>query len=180
MAAAETAESEVHPRPEDKTAVLPAGMLFFELQAVAGQEFHFIFLSFGQNNGISDTGGMHMSKKLTAAFDSVDDADRAMAKLRRIAADYEVEIAGEPLGSTPADSPFIASVYYPYRADSVENSVMGMPYSLGGRVLLTSEIMGLPICRDTPTEVELTLEDADAARARALLINQGAHRTRLT
>ncbi len=120
-----------------------------------------------------------MSKRLTAAFDSVDDADRAMAKLRSIIADYQVEMAGEPLGSTPADAPFTASLYYPYRINLPSDAVMGTPYSTGGRVLLTSEIMGLPLCRETPAEVELTLEDGDAERARALLVNQGAHRTRL-
>lgn len=121
-----------------------------------------------------------MSKRLTAAFDSVDDADRAMAKLRNIIADYQVETAGEPLGSTPADAPFSLSLYYPYHLDFPANAVMGTPYSTGGRVLLTSEIMGLPVCRDTPAEVELTLEDEDAERARALLVNQGAHHTRLS
>ena len=121
-----------------------------------------------------------MSKRLTAAFDSVDEADRAMAKLRSIIADYRVEMAGEPLGSTPADAPFAVSLYYPYRLDLPASAMMGTPCSTGGRVLLTSDIMGLPLCRETPAEVELTLEDADAERARALLVNQGAHRTRLS
>ena len=121
-----------------------------------------------------------MSKKLTAAFDSVDEADRALARLRRIIADYQVEMAGEPLGSTPADTPYLASLYYPYRLSVSSSDVLGTPYSTGGRVLLTSEIMGLPVFHDTPAEIELTLEDEDAARARALLVNQGAHRLRLT
>ena len=120
-----------------------------------------------------------MSKRLTAAFDSVDEADRAMAKLRNIISDYQVEMAGEPLGSTPADAPFSASLYYPYRLDLPASAVLGTPYSTGGRVLLTSEIMGLPLFRENPAEVELTLEDEDAERARALLVNLGAHHTRL-
>ena len=179
MAAAEAAEPEIHSRPQDKTAILAAGMLFSELQTITGQQFHTIFLAFGQNNGISIPEVEIMSKRLTAAFDSVDDADRAMAKLRNIIADYQVEMAGEPLGSTPSDAPFAVSLYYPYRLNLPNNAVMGTPYVTGGRVLLTSEIMGLPLCRETPAEVELTLEDEDAERARALLVNLGAHHTRL-
>ena len=121
-----------------------------------------------------------MSKRLTAAFDSVDEADRAMARLRSIISDYQVEMAGEPLGSTPADAPFAASLYYPYRLNLPDNAIMGTPYSTVGRVLLTAEIMGLPLCRENPAEVELTLEDEDAERARALLVNQGAHHTHLS
>ena len=121
-----------------------------------------------------------MRKKLTAAFDSVDDAERAISRLRQIIDDYQVEMSGEPVGSLPADAPFSLNGYYPNRADNGANGVMGMPYVTGGRILLTSEIMGVPVCRSRPTELHLTLEETAAERARALLVNHGAHGTKLT
>ena len=122
-----------------------------------------------------------MRKKLTAAFDSVDDAERAIAKLRHIIEDYRVEMSGEPLGSFPADAPYSVNGYYPCRTDAVNTAaVMGTPQVAGRRVLFTSEIMGMPVYSSRPTELQLMLEEDDAERARALLVNQGAHDTRLT
>ena len=120
-----------------------------------------------------------MQKKLTAAFDSVDEAERAIARLRRIIEDYQVEMSGEPVGSLPADTPYAVSGYYPARADLTSEPALGTPSVNGRRILLTSEIMGTPV-GSRPTELQLILEESDAERARALLVNQGAQRTRLT
>lgn len=122
-----------------------------------------------------------MQKKLTAVFDSADQADRAIARLRKSVPDYAVEIQGGRYGSLPGDSPYLTSLYYPRRPLNFPvNDLNAMPYELGGRVLLTSEIMGLPVYHDTPTEIQLTLEEADALRARAVLVNEGAQQTKLT
>lgn len=121
-----------------------------------------------------------MQKKLTAVFDSADQADRAIARLRHTIPDYAVEVHGGRYGSAPADAPYTAALYYPHRPLNYPvNDLNAMPYDIGGRVLLTSEIMGLPVYHDSPTEIQLTMEEADAMRARAVLVNEGAQQTKL-
>ena len=46
-----------------------------------------------------------MQTTITVTFDSVDEAERAVMRLRRSIRDLRVETGGEDLSSSPADAP---------------------------------------------------------------------------
>ncbi len=120
-----------------------------------------------------------MQTTITVSFDSVDEAERAVMRLRRSIRDLRVETGGEDLSASPADAPWSASVYYPWRIDKVGNELNAMPKELGSRVLYTSDIMGLPIYRDSEATVQFILPAEEAERARAMLLNAGGRHIRL-
>jgi len=117
-----------------------------------------------------------VQRQISATFDSIDEAERAISRLRRSVAAYTVSTEGEYSGSLPAEAPFTANLYFPYHpVNYTVNELNTLPYEIGGRVLLTSDIMGLPIYRQSPTDIQITLPDSQAQRARAILVNAGAH-----
>ncbi len=125
----------------------------------------------GRNNKLQTT--------ITVTFDSVDEAERAVMRLRRSIRELRVETAGEDLGSTPADAPYSASVYYPWRIDGGRNELNAMPKELGSRVLYTSDLLGLPVYHTSEATVQLILPAEEAERARAMLVNAGGRHIRL-
>lgn len=121
-----------------------------------------------------------MQQTITATFDSVDEADRAVSRLRQFVGSTVRETEEHPLGSLPADAPYMASVYYPYRPLNLPtNFLNGVPYEIGGRVLYTSDILGMKLYRDDPTELQLTLPGEQIGLARSLLRNAGGRDIRL-
>ena len=120
-----------------------------------------------------------MQCKITAHFSSVDEADRAAARLRSAISYLKAEIRGPKRTSAPAHAAFSASVYYPWRINMTVKEDGSMSSALGSRVLYTSDLMGLPVYNDGETELQLTLDAADLERARAFLINLGAEHVRV-
>ncbi len=119
-----------------------------------------------------------MRTTITAVFDTVDEAERAVSRLRHSIRDLRVETAGEERSALPADAPYTASVYYPWRISMAGNELNSMPKELGSRVLYTSDILGLPIYHDREATVQFTLPSEEAERARALLVNAGGRQLR--
>jgi hypothetical protein len=115
-----------------------------------------------------------MQSRITAHFSSVDEADRAAARLRAAIPYLRAEIRSRRRSGIPAHAPFSASAYYPWRINMTVNEGGSMASALGSRVLYTSDLMGLPIYHDGDTELLLTMDAADLDRAKALLINLGA------
>ena len=114
-----------------------------------------------------------MQCTITARFDSADAADRAAARLRRAIPFLRAETGGPFRGDLPAEAPYAASVYFPWRINMTVNDRGSMSTELGSRALLTSDRMGLPLWHDGETELRLTLDPRDADRVRALLLNLG-------
>lgn len=120
-----------------------------------------------------------MRATITATFDSADEAERAVLRLRRSIRDLRVETCGGDPGTSPADAPCFASVYCPWRSDGAESGPSAMPWELGSRVLFTSDVLGLPVCRSGEATVQLLLPAEEAERARAMLVNAGGRHVRL-
>ncbi len=120
-----------------------------------------------------------MKTTITVDFDSVDEAERAISRMRHSIRELRVLTGDEDFGSKPADAPYSASVYYPWRVNMSGNELNSMPKELGSRVLYTSDLLGLPIYQDGAATVQFVLPAAEAERARALLVNSGGHRIRL-
>ena len=120
-----------------------------------------------------------MQCRITAHFSSVDEADRAAARLRGTIPFLKAEIRGPKRTSAPVHAPFTASVYYPWRINMSVKEDGSMSSALGSRVLYTSDLMGLPIYNDGDTELQLTADAADLERVRAFLINLGAEQVRV-
>ena len=120
-----------------------------------------------------------MQCRITAHFSSVDEADRAAARLRGAIPYLKAEIRGHQRTSSPGHAPFSASVYYPWRINMTFREEGSMSSGLGSRVLYTSDLMGLPIYHDGDTELLLTVDAADLERTRAFLINLGAEHVRV-
>ena len=121
-----------------------------------------------------------MRTTITAVFDTVDEAERAVSRLRHSIRDLRVETAGEERSALPADAPYTASVYYPWRISMAGNELNSMPKELGSRVLYTSDLMGLPLYHDGETEVRLKTDPKDAERVRGLLLNMGGSNIRVS
>ena len=118
-----------------------------------------------------------METKITACFDSVDEADRAVARLQSRIPHMRAEIdAGK---EAEALSPFSASVYYPWRINMSANTPGLDPQTMGSRVLYTADRMGLPLYHTGKAEVVLTLDASESERARAMLLNLGGSRIRI-
>ncbi len=116
---------------------------------------------------------------IAAHFSSVDEADRAVARLRGAIPYMKAEISGKKRTGLPGHAPLTASVYYPWRVNMTVQEEGSMAPELGSRVLYTSDLMGLPVYHDGDTELLLTLDAADLGRARALLVNLGAGNIRI-
>ena len=114
-----------------------------------------------------------MQKIITAKFDTVDEAERAAARLKKSIGHLHMEPAGAGAGSTPADAPLTASVYYPWRLNMNMGELNATPQELGSRVIYTSDLMGLPAYRDEDTALRFRLDAGDVPRARAMLVNAG-------
>ena len=120
-----------------------------------------------------------MQSTITARFGSADEADRAVARLRRAVHSLQASIDRVGRGSLPAQAPMTASVYYPWRINMTVNDQGPRNTELGSRVLCTSDLMGLPLYRDGDTEVRLITEAGDAERVRGLLLNLGGSNIRV-
>jgi len=121
-----------------------------------------------------------MQKTISARFDSVDAAERAAARLKQHIGYLHFENAGKNFGSTPADAPLTASVYYPWRLNMSMGELNSTPQELGSRVVFTSDIMGLPAYRDEAASLRFRLDAGDVPRARAMLINTGGTDIRIS
>lgn len=114
-------------------------------------------------------------KTIQANFDSVDSAERAIRRLKQnipgFMVDYDVRA-----GSTPAAAPYKALVLYPNQA--VNNPIYNLNQGvgeLGSRVLFTSDIIGVPIYKSGPAEIEVQVNDTEESAARGMLRNSGAY-----
>lgn len=114
-----------------------------------------------------------MQSTITARFASADEADRAVARLRGAIPYIDAKTSGPIRGHMPPSVPLSASVYYPWRINMTVSDQGPRNTEFGSRVLLNSDLMGLPLYRDGETEVELKLDAKDAERARGLLLNLG-------
>ncbi len=120
-----------------------------------------------------------MQCTITARFGSADKADRAVARLRRAVPFLQAQTGGPVRSSLPAEAPFSASVYFPWRINMSLNDRGPMNTELGSRVLYTSDLMGLPFYHDGDTEVQLKVDAKDAERVRGLLLNYGGSEIRM-
>ena len=118
-----------------------------------------------------------MQPIISAFFDSADEADRAVARLRRTIPYLQAKVMGGEDQRQP--SQYSASLYFPWRIDMTANERGAMNTELGSRALLTSDLMGLPIYPSVKTEVQLKVDAPDADRAHALLRNLGASGIRI-
>ena len=117
-------------------------------------------------------GGKLMQSVISAYFDSADEADRAVARLRRTILYLQAKVMSGEDRRQPAQ--YSASVYFPWRINMSVNERGAMNTELGSRALLTSDLMGLPVYPSGKTEVQLEVDAPDADRAHALLRNLGA------
>lgn len=114
-----------------------------------------------------------MQSTITARFVSADEADRAVARLRRTIPYIQAEASGPIRSQMPAAAPLAASIYYPWRMNMTFSDQSTRSTEFGSRILLNSDLMGLPRYHDGETEVQLQLDAKDTERARALLLNMG-------
>lgn len=120
-----------------------------------------------------------MQTTITAVFDSVDAAELAISRLRRSIPGFQVETAGGAGSASPADAACTASIFYPYQPINLPTDYVNQyNYELGGRVLFTADILGIPLYHDGETELKIRVEEASAGRARSLLVNAGGRRVR--
>ena len=120
-----------------------------------------------------------MQRTITARFPSADEADHAVARLRRTVPYLRAKVGGVGRGSLPGQAPFTASVYFPWRINMTVSDQGPRSTEMGSRVLYTSDLMGLPIYHDGETEVQLKADARDAERVRALLLNLGGRDIRI-
>lgn len=132
-------------------------------------------LPFGQNKcSFAEKGGALMTT-IEASFASVDEAELAIARLRRSIPGFTMDYAG-PRDRLPGDAPYRASVLYPAEPVTLPQGGLGQGRSpLGSRVLFTGDILGLPIYRRGRADLRIQVADEAAERTGALLINAGAH-----
>lgn len=114
-----------------------------------------------------------MRKRITAEFDSVDEAERAVSRLRSALPYLDAVIDAERNTAGSGAAPFAAAVYYPWSAGTQGADLSMPPRELGSRVVYTSDLLGLPLYPSLTASVTLTLDAADVPRARALLCNAG-------
>ena len=118
---------------------------------------------------------MKNMRTIKASFDSVDSAERAVHRLKRNIPDFSVDYDVHA-GSTPASAPYKAMVLYPSQA--VNGPIYDLNQGvgeLGSRVLLTSDIIGVPIYKGGQAEIEVRVNDTEESEARGMLRNSGAY-----
>lgn len=120
-----------------------------------------------------------MQSTITVHFASADEADRAVARLRSTIPYLQAKVSGPVRTQTPALAPESASIYYPWRMNMTFSDQGARNTEFGSRVLLSSDLMGLPLYHEAETEVQLKLDAKDAERARALLLNLGGSAIRV-
>ena len=94
-----------------------------------------------------------MQSTVTARFSSVDEADRAVGRLRHMIPHLQAELSSPGYGQDPVQSPFSVSVYYPWRINMTFNDQGPRNTEFGSRAILTSDLMGLPMYSDGETEL---------------------------
>lgn len=114
-----------------------------------------------------------MQQRITAQFDSIDEAERASARLHSALRGVETKLSAAGPNGRPASSPFTASVYLPWHLGFPDTDLSFQNSSMGSRVLYTSDLMGLPVYRAQETALTITLGPDQAERASALLRNSG-------
>ncbi|MBR2716494.1 MAG: hypothetical protein IKD79_01995 [Oscillospiraceae bacterium] len=117
-----------------------------------------------------------MRKRISAEFDSVDEAERAISRLRSALPYLDAAIDAERSSAVSGAAPFAAAVYYPWSAGTQGSDLSMPPRELGSRVIYTSDLLGLPVYPALQASVTLSLDAADIPRARALLCNAGGRR----
>lgn len=122
-----------------------------------------------------------MNDNMTVLFNTLDEAERAISRLRRSGIDFRVRVRDDLReGSTPAASQLIANVYYPYNPVNQTLSVPpymydNNPNSLGSRVMYTSDILGLPVYGGGSTEIHVSVNSEKTDIVRSILTNSGGH-----
>ncbi len=118
-----------------------------------------------------------MNESMAVLFDTLDEAEIAVSRLRRTGLEFRVRVRDEAKkGPAPAASPMIANAYYPYQpANMMTTPVNLYNTELGGRVMLTSEILGLPVYRAGPAELHVSVASEKADIVRSILVNSGGH-----
>ena len=114
-----------------------------------------------------------MQSTITVHFASADEADRAVARLRSTIPYVQARVLGPVRKQSPALAPESASIYYPWRMNMTFSDQGARNTEFGSRVLLSSDLMGLPLYHEAETEVQLQLDAKDIERARGLLLNLG-------
>ena len=117
---------------------------------------------------------------IEASFENVDAAELAVSRLRRSLPDLEMDYSG-PRSSRPGDAPYRASILYPAEPLGQSRGSLGLGRSpLGGRVLFTGDILGLPIYHEGRADLRIHVSDEAAERTGALLINAGGRGVKKT
>jgi hypothetical protein len=114
---------------------------------------------------------------ISVNFDSLDEAELAISRLRRSNLSFRVKVRDElKNGSTPADAPMIANILYPFQPVNMMTTPVNMyNHQLGNRVMLTSDVMGLPIYNGGETQVNITVSDEKVSKVRSIMVNSGGH-----
>ncbi len=120
-----------------------------------------------------------MQSTITVHFASADEADRAVSRLRSTIPYVQARVLGPTRNPAPALAPECASIYYPWRMNMTFSDQGARNTEFGSRVLLSSDLMGLPLYREAETEVQLQLDAKDIERARGLLLNLGGSSIRV-
>ncbi len=119
-----------------------------------------------------------MQQRITAQFDSIDEAERASARLHSAMGGIETELNPPGPDERPSSSPFTASVCLPWRPGFPDTDWSYQSNRLGSRVVFTSDLMGLPAYLTRETALTVTVDPDQAERASALLRNSGGRRIR--
>jgi hypothetical protein len=121
--------------------------------------------------------GHYPMNTISVSFDSLDEAELAISRLRRSDVNFRVKVRDELVNSSrPSAAPMIANILYPFQPVNMMTTPANMDnYQLGNRVMLTSDIMGLPIYKGGETQVNVTVSDDKASKVRSILVNSGGH-----
>ena len=114
-----------------------------------------------------------MQLTIKASFDSLDEADRAVSRLRRSIPRCKADVHVIRSGESQGNAPFHATAYYPWRINMTVNESGTMTPMLGSRVLYAADPSGPPYASQKSAEVIVSLDPQDAERARGMLLNQG-------
>ncbi len=119
-----------------------------------------------------------MQQRITAQFDSIDEAERASARLHNAMGGVETELNAASPDERPLSSPFTASVCLPWHTGFPDTDLSFQSNRLGSRVIFTSDLMGIPAYLAQETALTVTVDPGQAERASALLRNSGGRRIR--
>ena len=112
---------------------------------------------------------------IEASFENVDQAELALSRLRRCIPGFAMDYLA-PRDRVPGDAPFRADVLFPGEPIHLPQGGVGQGRSpLGSRVIFTGDILGLPVYHSGKADLRIHVEDEEAERTGALLVNAGAH-----